>query len=133
VSSPRLLGPVAMACVLAVALVVGSGAFDAPAPALSTRISSLERIVRAPSATDLSVAQNNAPSSIAIRDEIARQVRGGRTDAQILDALEARYGTSILLVPPAGGLDTLLWALPLALALAAVAGGAAVVVRRRRS
>ena len=127
----RLLGPGMLLVVLALALVVGSGAFDATAPVAAARIAGLERQVRAPSTTDLSVAQNNAPSSIAIRQQIASEVRAGRSDHQVLADLEARYGTSILLVPPSSGLGIVLWAVPVGLAAVAVAGGAVVVWRRR--
>jgi cytochrome c-type biogenesis protein CcmH len=131
VTARRLLGPIALALVLFVALLVGSGAFDAPAPAAATRVASLERLVRCPSCEDLSVAQSISNSSIAVRHEITRSVAAGESDSQILDTLVARFGPSILLEPPPGGLDTLLWAVPLALGAGALVVGAAVVVRRR--
>jgi len=133
IAARRVAGPVLLGIVLGAALLVGSGAFDAPAPAAQTRISALERLVRCPSCTDLSVAQSNAPSSIAVRDEIVAAVRSGRSDAAIIAAIEARYGASILLVPPAGGPDAVLWAGPVALAVAVAACGAVVVARRRRA
>ena len=128
----RLAGPAVLAAVLAVALLVGSGLFDAPAPAAATRVASLERLVRCPSCLDLSVAQSNSPSSIEVRHEITAKVRAGESDAAILGALTARYGTSILLEPPGGGLDTVLWAVPLAILVGATTLGAVVVARRRR-
>jgi cytochrome c-type biogenesis protein CcmH len=119
--------------VLGVALLIGSGVFDTPAPAASTRIAALERIVRCPSCQDLSVAQSNAASSIAVRHEIAASVHAGATDQEILNTLTARYGASILLVPPASALSTALWAAPIALAAVLVAVLAAVALRRRRA
>jgi cytochrome c-type biogenesis protein CcmH len=127
----QLAGPVSLAIVLLVALLVGSGAFDKPAPAAATRIASLERQVRCPSCQDLSVAQSISDSSIAVRNEIARSVAAGQSDAVILHALVARFGPSILLEPPPGGLDTLLWVVPLALGAGALVVGVAVVLRRR--
>jgi cytochrome c-type biogenesis protein CcmH len=129
----RRLGPLALAVVLAVALLVGSGAFDTPAPAAATRIASLERVVRSPNSPDLSVAQSNDPSSIAIRHEIVGAVEAGEGDQAILNGLTAKFGTSILLVPPAGGLDSILWLVPLALGVGAVAGGVVAIARRRRT
>ena len=128
----RAGGPIALVVVLGLTLLVGSGVFDTPAPAAMTRVAALERIVKCPSCQDLSVAQSNAPSSVAVRREIVAQVTAGASDDAILNGLVARFGPSILLVPPAGGIDDVLWIVPVALACAAVAGGAVVVVRRRR-
>ncbi len=129
----RLLGPGLLLVVLGVALLIGSGVFDTPAPAASTRIAALERIVRCPSCQDLSVAQSNAASSIAVRREIADAVHAGISSQEILNTLTARYGTSILLVPPASGLSTALWVAPIVLASVLVLVLATVAIRRRRS
>jgi cytochrome c-type biogenesis protein CcmH len=135
VSSPRrLLGPIALCGVLGVALLVGSGAFDAQHAGAAARIAALERDVRCPGSEcgDLSVAQSEAPSSIALRNEIATGVRGGQSDSDILATIVARYGTGILLSPPTGGLDTILWGAPVVLAAGAVGSLGVFVVRRRR-
>lgn len=106
---------------------VAVGAFvlvSAPnVPDAQARIAHLESLVRCPSCEDLSVAQSNATSAIAVRHEIAQKVHHGSSDDQILTSLENTYGTSILLSPPTTGLGALLWILPLALVvvLAAVA------------
>ena len=47
-----------------------------------------------------------------IRDEIARQVRAGRTDDQVRAFIAERIGEQYLLTPSAGGLGGLTWALP---------------------
>ncbi len=127
----RWLAPVATGAVLAVALAIGSGAFDAPEPSRQATIAAIERDVRCPACVDLSVAQSEAPSSIALRDQIVREVDQGETSATILDGIVARYGPGALLEPPDGGLDTILWAVPIALGLGAVASLGAVLVRRR--
>ncbi len=77
------------------------------------RIAHLESLVRCPSCEDLSVAQSNATSAVAVRHEIAREVRAGRSDTQILTSLEAVYGSGILLSPPTTGLGALLYLVPL--------------------
>jgi cytochrome c-type biogenesis protein CcmH len=86
--------------------------------------------VKCPACEDLSVAQSNATSSIAVRNDIARRVHEGQSDNTILTSLEATYGTSILLSPSTSGLGLLLWLVP----LAAVGVFAVAVVRvaRRR-
>ncbi len=98
--------------------------------AAAARISHLESLVRCPSCEDLSVAQSNATTAIAVRHEIVTRVARGDSDTAILTSLEATYGTSVLLSPPTSGLGVLLWAGPVALILLA---GAVVtrLVRRR--
>jgi cytochrome c-type biogenesis protein CcmH len=78
----------------------------------SARVAHLESLVRCPSCEDLSVAQSNATSSIAVRREIASRVARGDSDSQILTSLESVYGPTILLSPPTGGLGVLLWLAP---------------------
>jgi cytochrome c-type biogenesis protein CcmH len=129
----RWLGPVVCALVLAGALLVGSGAFGAATTGAAARVAGLERLVAAPPRSDLSVAQSDAPGAIALRRQIAAEVARGWSEERILDGIEARYGTQILLVPPAGGLDTVLWAAPVALSAGAALALGTVAVRRRRS
>jgi cytochrome c-type biogenesis protein CcmH len=115
----------AFCCVLAVALL------EAPSTASAQgRIDHLETLVKCPACDDLSVAQSNATSSIAVRHDIARRVHEGQSDNKILTSLEATYGTSILLSPSTSGLGLLLWLVPLA-AIVALAVAAVRIVRRR--
>jgi cytochrome c-type biogenesis protein CcmH/NrfF len=119
------LWSLAFLCVLAVALL------EAPSSASTQgRIAHLETLVKCPACDDLSVAQSNATSSIAVRHDIAHRVREGESDSKILTSLEATYGTSILLSPSTSGLGVLLWLVPLA-ALLALAVAAVRLVRRR--
>jgi cytochrome c-type biogenesis protein CcmH len=98
-----------------VALVAVAGLVVASAPSVpaqSARIAHLESLVRCPSCEDISVAQSNATSAVAVRHEIEAKVRRGVSDTAILTSLEATYGTSILLSPPTSGLGVLLWVVP---------------------
>ena len=132
-SMRRLAGPVVLCCVLAVTLVIGSGAFDPSHASAPTRVAALERDVRCPGCVDLSVAQSNSAPSIALRNEIVASVLAGQSDRQILATITHRYGVSILLVPPPGGIDSVLWAVPAALAVGAVVLlGRALLTRRRQ-
>ena len=94
------------------------------------RIDHLETLVKCPACEDLSVAQSNATSAIAVRHEIAQRVRAGESDNQILTALESVYGTSILLSPPTSGVGTLLWVVPILVVLAMVVVGVRLARRR---
>ena len=117
--------------VLALLVVVAVVVVAAPSTATSAgRIAHLETLVKCPSCEDLSVAQSNATSAIAVRHEIERRVRSGESDNRILTSLESRYGTSILLSPSTSGVGTLLWIVPL-LALAAFVVAAVRLARRR--
>ena len=99
-----------LAALVAVATLV---AVAAPAtPSRSARVAHLETLVRCPSCEDLSVAQSNATSSIAVRREIAARVARGESDSAILTSLESVYGPTILLSPSTGGLGVLLWLAP---------------------
>jgi cytochrome c-type biogenesis protein CcmH len=66
-----------------------------------------------------------------VREEIRRRVTAGEADAEIRAALVARFGTDILLKPQGRGVAALVWALPVAGLVCAVAG-LAVAFRRWR-
>lgn len=119
--------------VLAVVLVIGSGAFDAQTQTAAQRAAEIEATVRCPSCTDLSVAQSNATTAIAVRHQIEGMVAAGRSTAAIDDALVAEYGQTILLVPPDAGGVPLIWVIPLVLGAAALAGVGVVFWRRSRA
>jgi len=89
----------------------------------ATRIAHLESLVKCPSCEDLSVAQSNATTAVAVRHEIAADVAAGKSDDQILTSIEDAYGPSILLSPPTSGLGVLLWVVPLAVVVALVVVG----------
>jgi cytochrome c-type biogenesis protein CcmH/NrfF len=66
---------------------------------------------------------------VPLNQEIASAVRNGRPDDEILGDLEKKYGATILLVPSFRGFNVLLWIVPIAGGLIALA----VVVWRRCS
>jgi len=117
----------------ALALVVVAVMVAVSAPrqsAAAARIAHLESLVRCPSCDDLSVAQSNATTAVAVRHEIVNRVDRGDSDTAILTSLETTYGTSVLLSPPTSGLGALLWAVPVA--LLALAGLVTLRLARRR-
>ncbi|MGO8873897.1 MAG: cytochrome c-type biogenesis protein CcmH [Acidimicrobiales bacterium] len=117
--------------VLVAALVVGSGALDTSPPTAAQRAAAIESVIRCPSCEDLSVADSSAQTAVTVRATVRQQVGAGRTDQQIEDYLVARYGSSIILDPPASGWTLLVWLLPLLGGLVAVTGVAVVLLRRR--
>ena len=79
---------------------------------------------------DLSVAESNATSAIAVRHEIVLKVQQGESDTAILTSLEDSYGTSILLSPSTSGIGSLLWVLPVIIVIVGV-GAYLRLVRRK--
>ncbi len=96
----RVALPVA---VLVVALVIGSGALDSSRQTTGQRAAAIEAGVRCPSCTDLSVAQSNATTAIAVRHQIESMVAAGRSNAAIDQALVSEYGQTILSGPARRG------------------------------
>jgi cytochrome c-type biogenesis protein CcmH len=117
---------------LAAAIVVIVVAFLAAPSASSTqqRINHLESLVKCPACEDLSVAESNATSAIAVRHEIVLKVQQGESDTAILTSLEDSYGTSILLSPSTSGIGSLLWVLPVIVVIVGV-GAYLRLVRRK--
>jgi len=121
-----------LAVVLVAALLVGSGAFSSTPPTSAQRAASIESVIRCPSCEDLSVADSSAPTAVTVRSTVRQLVDHGLTDSQIEDYLVARYGSAIVLDPPTSGWSSLVWVLPIAGGVIAVAVLAAVLARRRR-
>ena len=119
--------------VLGVALLIGSGVFDGGSSSVAQRAAAIEANVRCPSCTDLSVAQSNATTAIAVRHQIEHLVAEGRSTASIQQVLVSEYGPTILLVPPDAAGVPLIWIIPAVLGAAALAGVGVVFWRRSRS
>ena len=128
----KLWSPLALVVVALATLTVASGIFDAQPPSRATRVASLEATIKCPSCEGLSVAQSNAPSAVAVRQRIAREVRAGATNTEILDGLVATYGSTILLVPPTHGLTLVLWIWPVVVVLLAAVLVTVMLRRSRR-
>jgi cytochrome c-type biogenesis protein CcmH/NrfF len=125
----RALLPLA---VVAVALVIGSGVFDTSPQSTAQRAAGIEAGVRCPSCTDVSVAQSNATTAIAVRHQIEGMVAAGQSTADIEQTLVSEYGQTILLVPPDAGGVPVIWLIPAVLGAAAVAGVGLLFWRRSR-
>jgi cytochrome c-type biogenesis protein CcmH len=125
------LSAVALVAAAAVALAVGSGLGRSAPPTLAERAASLEAEIKCPSCEDISVSESEASTAVEARHQIVQMLARGETNAQIEQAFVSRWGTSILLVPPASGLGALVWILP-SLAGAVALGSLAVLFWRRQ-
>jgi cytochrome c-type biogenesis protein CcmH len=119
------LWSLAFLCVLALGLMVAPSSESAQG-----RIAHLETLVKCPACDDLSVAQSNATSALAVRDDITYRVKAGESDNKILTSLESTYGTSILLSPATSGLGSLLWLVPILVMVALIVAGVRLARRR---
>jgi cytochrome c-type biogenesis protein CcmH/NrfF len=125
----RVLVPLA---ILVVALLIGSGALDSASPTAGQRAAALESDVRCPSCTDVSVAESNATTAIAVRHQIESMVAAGQSNADIDQTLVSEYGQTILLVPPDAGGIPLIWVIPIVLGAGALTGVGILFWRRSR-
>ena len=75
---------------------------------------------------------SSAPTAVTVRATVRQLVDHGLTDSQIEDYLVARYGSAIVLDPPASGWSSLVWVLPVAGGVLATVVLVVVLVRRRR-
>lgn len=110
----------ALAAVVAVALVVGVTDRD-PATA-EERAKRIGDSVMCPACSGETVTNSQAPVAVNIRRQIAARIEAGDTDAEIRDSLRAAYGDRVILNPPRSGVAGLVWVLPVAALVAAVAG-----------
>jgi cytochrome c-type biogenesis protein CcmH/NrfF len=118
--------------VLAVALVIGSGAFSGKPQTPGQRAAAIEAVVRCPSCIDVSVAQSSETTALAVRHEIERQVARGTSTGRIEQTLVSQYGQNIMLVPPDSGGFAVIYVVPIVLAVAAVVTVAVFFWRRAR-
>jgi cytochrome c-type biogenesis protein CcmH len=135
-AAERVRRPVAFrmalpALVVVVALVIGSGMFSSRPQTDAQRASAIAALVRCPSCTDVSVAQSNESTALAVRHQISRQVAEGRSTAQIEQTLVSQYGPTILLEPPDTGGFALIFIIPIVAGVGA--SGAVGVLFWRRS
>ena len=96
------------------------------------RVERIAREVRCPTCRGLSAAESDAPAATAVKVFIRDRLRQGASDAQVKAELADRFGTSILLRPPASGISGLVWALPVG-ALVLAGGGLAFAFWRWRA
>jgi len=104
----------AMFLLVAVLLVFGASRTGGP-KTQQDRIDSITSVLACPTCSGESVFVSRAAAADSIRAEVARQVAVGlRSDEQIMSYIEQRFGGQVLLVPRATGVDSLVWALPVA-------------------
>lgn len=119
-----------LSVVLLGALIVGR---DRPDNSAEARANSIATGIKCLVCQGLSVEQSKSGSARLIYSEILRQVKDGRTDADIRGYLVGRFGKELLLVPEASGAGSIVWITPVALTIISFAGLAFVFARWKRS
>ncbi len=99
-------------------------------PALEHRARAISAHLRCLVCQNQSIDDSDAPLAKDLRTLVREQLTAGRSDAEIMDYVVARYGEYVLLKPRLTGETMLLWGTPFAVLL--IAGGA-MLLRRRRS
>ena len=106
-------------------VVVGAlvyGVTDRPRATAAERAHHLGETIMCPACSGESVTDSQAPVAVAIRRQIADMISKGKSDGQIRDTLVASYGERIVLTPPKSGVAGLVWVLPVAALVVALAG-----------
>jgi cytochrome c-type biogenesis protein CcmH len=98
-------------------------------PALEARARGLSAELRCLVCQNQSIDDSDAPLAKDLRTLIREQLMTGKSDAEIMDFVVARYGEYVLLKPRLNASTMLLWATPFAVLLIA---GTALFLRRRK-
>ena len=99
----------------------------------SDRIDSITKHIACPTCDGESVYVSRASAAEAIRNQVAREVRAGmKTDDEIIESIANTFKAQVLLVPRATGIDSLVWIMPIAVLVCAIAGLGAAFRRWRR-
>jgi cytochrome c-type biogenesis protein CcmH len=88
-------------------------------PVAAARAVQLANELRCLVCQNQSIAESNAELAVDLRRQIREQIAAGRSDAEIVDFMVARYGDFVLYRPPFKATTLLLWLGP---ALLVVAG-----------
>ena len=101
-------------------------------PALEARARAISANLRCLACQNQSIDDSDAPLAKDLRVLVRERLKAGDSDAEIVDFVVARYGEFVLLKPRLSPQTLILWFATPALFLAALAG-IAVWLRRRRS
>ena len=113
------------------AVAMAASAVPAADPAVEARLLAIARELRCLVCQNESLADSQAGLAADLRQEIREMIAAGRSDAQVVDFLVARYGDFVRYRPPVAPRTWLLWGGPGVAALGGLAGLAWLVRRRQ--
>jgi len=99
---------------LLVALWMGSAFANEATPTLADPVAAKREVelaaqLRCLVCQNQSIAESNAPLAADLRKQLREQIEAGRTDAQIVEYMTARYGDFVLYKPPFKPETLVLW------------------------
>jgi len=97
---------------LFLALLVALRAAAADDAGVERRAQALEKELRCLVCQNQTLAESNAPLALDLRNQVRAQLAQGKSDAEVIDWLVARYGDFVLYRPPLKATTLLLWAGP---------------------
>jgi cytochrome c-type biogenesis protein CcmH len=119
-----------LACLISTpALAISDPSEMLPNPQQEARAEAIGSQLRCLVCQNESIEDSNAPLARDLRAKVREQIKAGRTDAQIMAWMVARYGNFVRLRPPLTPATFLLYATPI---LALLAGAAAAWFGRTR-
>lgn len=107
------------------------GALAVGEPSAAERALAVAQSLRCPQCAGESVAESNVAAAKEMRTDINRRIEEGQSGDEIRAVYAARYGEAILLTPPARGLASLVWIVPVVAGVLAAAA-LTLVFRLRR-
>lgn len=122
----RIANTAAAVAIIAILTVLLAGVLGAGATP-EDRAHALEQRLRCPVCKSVSIAESPSETAASMRVVVAGQVAAGRSDEQIIDYFQERYGQWVLLDPPTNGVTRWLWLL----SLGAAGVGVGVLLLRR--
>jgi cytochrome c-type biogenesis protein CcmH len=119
---------------LSIALVLWAAlATAAMAATLDEREAHLASRLRCMVCQNQTLAESNAPLAADMRKQIREQLTQGRSEQQVRDYFEARYGAFVRYDPPFTASTWLLWVGPFALLVVGLAAMGFLIARHSRS
>jgi cytochrome c-type biogenesis protein CcmH len=118
-------------CLLAacLSLCAKEAAPEAADPALEARMVRITSELRCLVCQNQTIADSNASLAVDLRREARALIKQGKSDAEVVDYMTARYGDFVLYRPPVKPTTLLLWLGP---ALLLAVGGTALTLSLRR-
>ncbi len=116
---------------VALLLFAGAAVAQEATPDAEARYRALIAELRCLVCQNQSIAESNAALATDLREQVRAQIAAGRTDAEIIEFLTARYGDFVRYRPAFTVRTWLLWLGPFAVLLGAAAA-AAYFIRRSR-
>jgi len=126
----RRIAAAALLAVVACGAAAKEAVPEADDPALEVRMLRITSELRCLVCQNQTIADSHADLAVDLRRETRELLRQGKSDAEVVDYMTARYGDFVLYRPPLRATTVLLWFGP-ALLLIGGAGILLVVLRRR--